>query len=423
MSLLTYKQTRPFAREIKRRVALRDAPWGRGAMPPWFLERNIGVQKMKDDISLSDAEIATIAKWADNGAPEGNAADLPKALEFTDAETWNLGKPDFIVSSPAVSVGAVASDYGTNLGKTPIGVKEDRYIASVEFKEVSDAKPQKGGATVGGRFVIHHAAVAIVPEEGFGSGNPLASDHLPIHEVGRNGDAFPEDAGRFLPANSAIYWESIHVHSAGTPGSQRNAHLEIGLRLHPAGYKPKYEVLGYAFGRSEIQVNALQGNQRIDAYFVAPQAMKLMNFEPHMHATGVRMCIEAIYGRLMGETLNCAGYDHNWVRNYQYQEDSQPLIPKGTILHSIGWFDNTQKNENVLDPRNMSTFGNSSTSNMFITFNEAVFLTDQQYREEVKKRKEYLERTGDENIGCPACYLPTPEGETSAARAVAAANK
>src|SRR5947207_6477896 len=72
MSLLTYAQVRPYAREMKRRTALAHAPYMRGAMPPWFLEKTIGVQKVKDDNSLNDDEIEAIAAWADAGAPEGD---------------------------------------------------------------------------------------------------------------------------------------------------------------------------------------------------------------------------------------------------------------------------------------------------------------------------------------------------------------
>src|SRR4249920_3076823 len=72
MSLLTYADARPYARAMKQRTALARAPWGRGAMPPWFLEKNIGIQKFKDDPSLSNEEIGLFATWADNGAPEGN---------------------------------------------------------------------------------------------------------------------------------------------------------------------------------------------------------------------------------------------------------------------------------------------------------------------------------------------------------------
>jgi hypothetical protein len=62
----------------------------------------------------------------------------------------------------------------------------------------------------------------------------------------------------------------------------------------------------------------------------------------------------------------------------------------------------------VIDPRNVATFGNSSVNNMFIVFNLAQFLTDEQYLQEVRKRKEFIKLTGEELIGCPACYLPEP---------------
>src|SRR5207245_8558766 len=65
MALVTYEDVRPWAKAIKTRTALRSQ---RGAMPPFFVEKNIGIQKFKHDPSLSDDEIARIAKWADSGA-------------------------------------------------------------------------------------------------------------------------------------------------------------------------------------------------------------------------------------------------------------------------------------------------------------------------------------------------------------------
>ena len=409
MSLLTYQDVRPYARAMKQRTALRYAPWSRGAMPPWFLETNIGIQKMRDDTSLSDAEIAMIAKWADNGAPEGNPADLPPPSKFADAASWALGKPDLIVSSPTVFVSEVASDWSGPLAHTPYKLSEERYAASAEFHEVSDLKVE--GGTIGGRFVFHHLGVSILGQDGSGEEdqgeNAATAGSLSLHEVGRNADAFPPEAGRRLPANGSLTW-GAHIHAAGAPGSARNVRMDLGLRLHPQGYKPKYEFAAFGFGRTEIQVDPLLGNQREDAYYITPQPMKLVNYEPHLHANGVRMCLQAIYGRVV-ETLNCAGYDHNWVRNYQYQVNYEPLLPKATILHAIAWFDNTANNTNVIDPRNPATFGNSSVSNMFIVFNMAEFLTDEQYKDEVAKRKEFLALTHEENIGCPACDLPAPK--------------
>ena len=87
MALTTYEQVRPWARAIKTRTALRE-------MPPWFIEKNIGIQKFKDDPSLSDEEIATIAGWVDGGAPRGNPADMPPPRQYADAAGWTIGTPD-----------------------------------------------------------------------------------------------------------------------------------------------------------------------------------------------------------------------------------------------------------------------------------------------------------------------------------------
>ena len=84
MSLLTYEDVRPWARAIKNKVTQR-------LMPPWHIERNVGIQQFKDDPSLSDAEIATIASWVDGGAPKGSAADMPAAPTFPDDEAWHIG--------------------------------------------------------------------------------------------------------------------------------------------------------------------------------------------------------------------------------------------------------------------------------------------------------------------------------------------
>src|SRR5262245_65694187 len=77
MSLLTYEDVRPWARAIKNKVTQR-------LMPPWHIERNVGIQKFKDDPSLSDAEIATIANWVDGGAPKGSVSDMPAAPTFPE---------------------------------------------------------------------------------------------------------------------------------------------------------------------------------------------------------------------------------------------------------------------------------------------------------------------------------------------------
>src|SRR5216110_2772808 len=107
MSLLTYADVRPWARAIKQRTGI--GPHA-GVMPPWYIEKNIGIQKYKDDPSLSDEEIARIAKWADSGAARGNPADMPPPRRFEEASAWNIGAPDLIIRTNEIFVKANAPD-------------------------------------------------------------------------------------------------------------------------------------------------------------------------------------------------------------------------------------------------------------------------------------------------------------------------
>ena len=97
MSLVTYEDVRPWARSIKQRTGIGPRA---GVMPPWYLEKNIGIQQFHDDPSLSDEEIATLAKWADSGAARGNPADMPSARVYADNKSWAIGTPDLVVKMP-----------------------------------------------------------------------------------------------------------------------------------------------------------------------------------------------------------------------------------------------------------------------------------------------------------------------------------
>src|SRR5438309_4480792 len=101
MSLMTYAEVRPWAKSIKARTLLRDKP---GVMPPWYVERNIGIQHFKNDNSPTDLELAKIVKWVDTGAPEGNPADMPPPIEIGQNKRWTAGEPDLIVPTEWVTV-------------------------------------------------------------------------------------------------------------------------------------------------------------------------------------------------------------------------------------------------------------------------------------------------------------------------------
>lgn len=399
MSLLTYEDTRPWARAIKMRTALRNK---RGAMPPWFLERDIGIQHYKNDPSLTDEEIEKIARWADSGAPLGNPAELPPPLDFGDENEWSIGEPDLILASPEVIIPPSAPDKWGSLGTVPTGLTEDRYVAAVEVKEFNDVPADLGSDTVGGRYVFHHMTYgSIVPD-----GSEEDRIRWPVHEVGRNADVFAPNAGRLLAAGSVLDLETSHLHANGR---ETAAHLKFAFKFHPKGYEPEVKRARRLVGNGvDIDIKPNQAGQELHAYRVLDKHTKIVAFEPHQHAPGTRMCLEAIWGHNI-ETLTCVGYDHNWVKQYIYQDDYAPLLPKGTILHIIGWLDTTAANRNVADPRNWSGGGRRSVANMFIDLGQALELTDEQFEREIAERRERLNLTkNDHLIGCPLCQVEFP---------------
>ena len=154
MSLTSFEEVRPYARAINVRTHMGPRA---GVMPPWFVEKNIGIQRYKGDPSLNEDELAKIAKWVDGGAPRGNPADMPPAVaQATGVDGWLLGKPDLVVKGPEIFVKAVAPDSWGDVGEAPTGLVEDRWVKSVEVREVNDIPKAEGTKTVGGRFVFHH---------------------------------------------------------------------------------------------------------------------------------------------------------------------------------------------------------------------------------------------------------------------------
>ncbi len=403
MSLLTYQQVRPWAKSIKTRTMIRDKA---GVMPPYYLEKNIGIQHFKNDPSLSDLELAKIAKWADNGAPEGNPADLPAAKELGGNSHWTAGTPDLIIPSPWITVKAGAPDWWGELASAPTGLTEDRWVKSVEIREENDVQSGSDGGrkTVGSRYIFHHMIwTTHVPgqEASVDDFSEGSSGTWPVHEVGRNADIFPDSAGKLLRKGAEVVFTSSHLHSNGHDTKSR---LLYGFTFFPKGYQPEFRYGRRALGNGvDIDILGGQGEQRLDAYQVLEQPTKITSYEPHMHAPGVRMCFEAIWGYNV-QTLNCTGYDHNWVRAYEYEDDYAPLLPKGTILHIIGYFDQSGKNKNVPDPRNWSGSGNRSITNMFIDLGQGVNMTDEQFEKEMANRRAKLHlRPNDVVIGCPLC--------------------
>ena len=406
MALTTYQDVRRYATRIKDRTAIRDRM---GAMPPWYVEKDIGVQRFKDDPSLSDEELAKIQAWVDNGAPQGNPSDMPPPLEFPNHVGWQLGEPDLVVSSPVVTLPAIGPDRWTNLGLVPTGATENRYVRSVEVREINDVDTESASGTVGGRYVFHHMTYSsvVVAQDGAAPVDLLAegSTFWPVHEVGRNADVFSDGSGRLLRANSSLSLRAAHLHSNGV---ETTGHLEFGFRYFPKGYEPEFRAGIVGIGNTtDIDVMPNKAGQEFHHSVVLTEHTRVISFEPHLHAPGTRMCIEAIWGRNQF-TLNCAGYDHNWVKQYVYEEDAAPLLPKGTILHIIGFLDTSEANPNVADHRNWAGGGRRSVANMFIDLGQHAQLTEEQFQAELAARRAKMKSRNEYDVGCFLCWAEIP---------------
>ena len=355
---------------------------------------------------MSDAEIAAISTWARNGTPKGDPLHSPEPLVFDDSLKWTAGEPDLIVKTNSVTKLSGTPDWWGEIDRVPVGLEEDRYVKSVEVVEVNDVDNQAGTGrdTVGGRYIFHHMIWSTADLDEDGNRIEDSVTGWPVHEVGRNPDIFDPEAGRLLRAGSYIYSDSVHLHSNG---KDTTGHLEIGFRFHPKDYEPKYERVLLGLGNGvDISIAGNQSNQELHAYTVLEDHTKIITFEPHLHAPGERMCLEAIWGYTV-ETLSCVGYDHNWVRGYAYEDDATPLLPKGTILHIVGYMNNTETNPNVPDPRNWQGSGNRSVTNMFIDLGMRVKMNEEQFFEEMANRRQALNlQPNDHVIGCPLCAAP-----------------
>ena len=268
MSLVTYEEAAPFAGLIEYKTGLRDRA---GAMPPYFLEKDIGIQDYKDDPSLSDEEIAKISAWARSGSPKGDAADAPAPREFpTTGATWTAGEPDLIVQTADITVLGGAPDWWGDIPRALIPLTEDRYVSSVEIIEVNDVDTSGATSTVGGRNIFHHMIWSTqILDENLVAVEGEQAVNWPVHEIARNPDIFDPDSGRLLKVGSYVVSDSVHLHSTGV---DTTGHLLIGFRFHPVGYEPKYKPALIGLGNGvDISITGNEDGQEMHAYSVLEQ--------------------------------------------------------------------------------------------------------------------------------------------------------
>jgi len=149
MSLITFQDARPWARSIKERVAARQ-------MPPWHIDKSVGVQKFKNDISLTDQQIDTIVSWVDGGAPQGDPKDLPPPKPLVTDNQWQavkdgFGPPDLVIKSSEYTMAAQHQDVWYR-PMSDIPLTEPRWAKLVEIRPTN----------LQGRRIIHHSIAYLV---------------------------------------------------------------------------------------------------------------------------------------------------------------------------------------------------------------------------------------------------------------------
>jgi hypothetical protein len=374
MSLMSYEDVRPYARSIKTRVVSR-------AMPPWHVERNIGIQHFKDDPSLSDDEIATIAAWVDQGAPKGNMADMPAPKKFDDESIWHI-KPDLVVEMPVAHVvPATGSDEFIDF-IADSGLTEDRYVRAVE------TKPGPGA-----RAITHHLLTYLIQDVDAGEkligqddGRQGGANETFLNEyaVGKNGDFLPEGTGKLMKAGAKVRF-SVHYHSSGKETADRS---RVAVEFYPKGYVPKYHQISLQIAHADGTLDLPAGVvSRSDGYYRFDKPVHITAIQAHMHNLGKRMCVEAILPTNTTEQLNCVGWDFNWHKVYNYADDVSPIYPAGTVLHTILWHDNSAANRANPDPRNWRGYGQRTLDEMAFAWITWSNLTDDDYKAMVAARK------------------------------------
>ena len=373
MSLLTYQEARPWARSIKQQVAQRN-------MPPWYIDRTVGIQSFKNDVSLSDADIAKISKWVDQGSPMGSPADMPPPRRFDDSNRWHIGNPDVVVNlKKGVIVKARQADQWLDLDMEDLGLKTNRYIQAMEIKPVKGVK------------VVHHVESSLIdPDDDSQAGR----QHLEEYAVGKFGDAFPEDTGMLLKPGAKIL-ANVHLHA---DGEDTPMNIAIGLKLYPEGAIPKHVAHAQQLGSSsDLDIRPNQKNIRVDGYTVLTKPAVITAFQPHMHTRGQAQCLELIIPQKSAgdrpagvkiETASCVDrFKFDWHVVYEYADDVAPIVPAGTILHVISLYDNTSGHRGNPDPSNWTGWGNRTIDEMGFSWINWYYLTEEEYKQATARRE------------------------------------
>jgi hypothetical protein len=336
MSLIEYKEVRPWAKSIRERVVDRT-------MPPWFADPKHG--EFANDPSLTQAEIDTIRAWVDAGSPKGEDKDLPQAPKFV--EGWTIGTPDAIynmreeASIPAE--GVVPYRYYV----IPTDFTEDKWVQAVEIKP-------------GDRRVVHHVIAMYTSSAASESGNGVTrAGGLGGITPNKTGIVYPPGTARLLRKGSNIILQ-MHYTTIGEAAKDRTSVGLIFARETPKRVLGGGNVMNLGFvippGAPNHEVKASKTFKE-DTYLIAMM--------PHMHVRGKDFTYTVTYPDGRSEIiLHVPKYDFDWQLTYDLKKPL--LLPKGTRLDCVAHFDNSTRNKFNPDPTSEVRWGDQTWEEMMI---------------------------------------------------------
>jgi hypothetical protein len=342
----------------KRAKFLRDVTASR-RMPPWRAEPGCG--PFVNERRLGEAEVRTLARWAEAGAPEGDPKDLPPAPHFP--EGWQLGEPDLVLKMPASFRVPASGPDVYRCFVLPLPAGEDRDIAAVEFHP-------------GNTRVIHHASffldnkgLARQKEKATKDGQPgypsfggpgfASAGSLGGWGLAALPRRLPEGTAMLLPKGHELVLQ-IHYHPDGKEEVDRS---ELGLYFSK---KPATKFLtGISARTTKIAIPAGARRHRVTCTSSPLQAeVAVLTVTPHMHFLGREISAAAVLPD--GKTIPLIAikdWDFHWHERYQFRT---PLrLPAGTVVQVEAFYDNTADNpKNPNNPPKLVKYGNNLSDEM-----------------------------------------------------------
>jgi hypothetical protein len=347
MSLLTYSDSRPWAKSIKAAVVARK-------MPPWLADASVG--HFKNDRTLSAEDIATLTAWVDNGAPEGDAKDKPAPLTFQDG--WNI-KPDIIVEMPKpFQIPATGTiNYKFVLVKT--NFPQDMWITSAEMRPGNPKVLHHGKVWVrppGSRWLENaepgeayenETQREIIGRNGAEEGNDILGKYNP----GLGAQSFDVNgSAKFVPKGSDLVFE-LHYTTSGQPTEDAS---KIGLVVAKNPPQTRY-YFNAGPTATNLAIPAGDGNAEVVSELTLAREAKLVYAQPHMHLRGKDFELRLVFPTGETQTVLKAKWDFEWQLGY---EMAKPIdMPKGTRMIGISHFDNSANNRFNPDPAKEIVWG------------------------------------------------------------------